>query len=222
MVYMDLRCRSFAIQKYHAFRNGSYPVEANIPHSQLHRFTEELPQDPWETIISGLEALGGPLDQEDHPNTSVKEVHLMDLAEPSEAASNANTRTDASSKPRQVGGPTFTPYDMARINQIAQSLAQEASKETMDKIRAGFQLIEPAQRQKMERQGQDLVKLYFRRPAVMALQREREMQRQLQRQMQEQSPMQGQGQMALGQPFKGAVCSTDKLLKDLSVIWHKV
>ncbi|EON68340.1 hypothetical protein W97_07598 [Coniosporium apollinis CBS 100218] len=38
---------------------------------------EQLPQDPWETIVSGLEALGGPLDQEDHPSTSVEEVPLI-------------------------------------------------------------------------------------------------------------------------------------------------
>lgn len=38
---------------------------------------EQLPQDPWETILSGLEALGGPLDQEEHRNLSVEEVPLI-------------------------------------------------------------------------------------------------------------------------------------------------
>lgn len=39
--------------------------------------SEQLPQDPWETILSGLEALGGPLDQEEHRNLSVEEVPLV-------------------------------------------------------------------------------------------------------------------------------------------------
>lgn len=38
---------------------------------------EQLPQDPWETILSGLEALGGPMDQEEHRNLSVEEVPLI-------------------------------------------------------------------------------------------------------------------------------------------------
>jgi hypothetical protein len=39
--------------------------------------TEQLPQDPWETILSGLEALGGNLDQEEQRNLSVEEVPLI-------------------------------------------------------------------------------------------------------------------------------------------------
>lgn len=38
---------------------------------------EQLPQDPWESIVSGLEALGGPLDQEDQRVISVEEVPLI-------------------------------------------------------------------------------------------------------------------------------------------------
>ncbi|KAE9990120.1 hypothetical protein EG327_001850 [Venturia inaequalis] len=38
---------------------------------------EQLPQDPWETILSGLEALGGPMDQEEQRNLSVEEVPLI-------------------------------------------------------------------------------------------------------------------------------------------------
>jgi hypothetical protein len=38
---------------------------------------EQLPQDPWETIVSGLEALGGPLDQDDQRTLSVEEVPLI-------------------------------------------------------------------------------------------------------------------------------------------------
>lgn len=38
---------------------------------------EQLPQDPWETIVSGLEALGGPLDQEDQRTLSIEEVPLI-------------------------------------------------------------------------------------------------------------------------------------------------
>lgn len=38
---------------------------------------EQLPQDPWESIVSGLEALGGPMDQDDQRVISVEEVPLI-------------------------------------------------------------------------------------------------------------------------------------------------
>ena len=38
---------------------------------------EHLPQDHWETIVSGLEALGGPLDQDEHRVLSIEEVPLI-------------------------------------------------------------------------------------------------------------------------------------------------
>lgn len=38
---------------------------------------EQLPQDPWETIVSGLEALGGPVDQDEQRTVSVEEVPLI-------------------------------------------------------------------------------------------------------------------------------------------------
>lgn len=38
---------------------------------------EQVPQDPWETIVSGLEALGGSLDQEDQRTLSIEEVPLI-------------------------------------------------------------------------------------------------------------------------------------------------
>lgn len=38
---------------------------------------EQLPQDPWESIVSGLEALGGPIDQEDQRTLSIEEVPLI-------------------------------------------------------------------------------------------------------------------------------------------------
>jgi hypothetical protein len=38
---------------------------------------EQLPQDPWETIVSGLEALGGPMDQDEQRTVSVEEVPLI-------------------------------------------------------------------------------------------------------------------------------------------------
>jgi len=38
---------------------------------------EQLPQDPWETIVSGLEALGGPIDQDEQRTLSVEEVPLI-------------------------------------------------------------------------------------------------------------------------------------------------
>lgn len=38
---------------------------------------ETLPQDAWETIVSGLEALGGPMDGDDQRTLSVEEVPLI-------------------------------------------------------------------------------------------------------------------------------------------------
>lgn len=38
---------------------------------------EQLPQDPWETIVSGLEALGGPLENDEQRIMSVEEVPLL-------------------------------------------------------------------------------------------------------------------------------------------------
>ena len=38
---------------------------------------EQMPQDPWETIVSGLEALGGPMDQDEQRVLSVEEVPLI-------------------------------------------------------------------------------------------------------------------------------------------------
>jgi hypothetical protein len=38
---------------------------------------EQLPQDPWDNIVSGLEALGGPMDHDDQRTVSVEEVPLI-------------------------------------------------------------------------------------------------------------------------------------------------
>lgn len=38
---------------------------------------EQLPQDPWESIVSGLEALGGPLDSDEQRTLSIEEVPLL-------------------------------------------------------------------------------------------------------------------------------------------------
>lgn len=38
---------------------------------------DTVPQDPWESIVSGLEALGGPLDQDESRHLSVEEVPLI-------------------------------------------------------------------------------------------------------------------------------------------------
>ena len=38
---------------------------------------EQISQDPWDTIVSGLEALGGPLEQDDMRTVSVEEVPLI-------------------------------------------------------------------------------------------------------------------------------------------------
>ena len=39
--------------------------------------SEQMPQDAWETIVSGLEALGGPLESDDNRTMSVEEVPLI-------------------------------------------------------------------------------------------------------------------------------------------------
>ncbi|KAH8889293.1 hypothetical protein GQ53DRAFT_652991 [Thozetella sp. PMI_491] len=38
---------------------------------------EQLPQDPWDNIVSGLEALGGPMDADEQRTVSVEEVPLI-------------------------------------------------------------------------------------------------------------------------------------------------
>ncbi|KAK0621443.1 von Willebrand factor type A domain-containing protein [Bombardia bombarda] len=38
---------------------------------------EQLPQDPWDNIVSGLEALGGPMDNDEQRTVSVEEVPLL-------------------------------------------------------------------------------------------------------------------------------------------------
>lgn len=38
---------------------------------------DQVPQDPWETIVSGLEALGGPFDSDEQRTLSVEEVPLI-------------------------------------------------------------------------------------------------------------------------------------------------
>lgn len=39
--------------------------------------SDTVPQDPWESIVSGLEALGGPIDSEDQRTLSVEELPLI-------------------------------------------------------------------------------------------------------------------------------------------------
>lgn len=80
---------------------------------------EQLPQDPWETIVSGLEALGGPLDQDEQRTVSIEEVPLIQadltygdilrdgsLMHPSRPSLLAITMLPASSKSKQSGRPT--------------------------------------------------------------------------------------------------------------------
>jgi hypothetical protein len=83
---------------------------------------EHLPQDPWETIVSGLEALGGPLDSDEPRTLSVEEVPLIQadltfgdilrdgtlthLPRPSLLAI---TMLPAHSKSRQTGRPATPP-----------------------------------------------------------------------------------------------------------------
>lgn len=42
-----------------------------------HSSQEQLPQDPWDNIVSGLEALGGPMDNDGERTLSVEEVPLI-------------------------------------------------------------------------------------------------------------------------------------------------
>ena len=79
---------------------------------------EQLPQDPWETIVSGLEALGGPLDQDEQRTLSVEEVPLIQadltygdilrdgsLTHPSRPSLLAITMLPATGKSKQSGRP---------------------------------------------------------------------------------------------------------------------
>lgn len=83
---------------------------------------EQLPQDHWETIVSGLEALSGPLDQDEQRTLSVEEVPLIQadltygdilregsLMHPSRPSLLAITMLPASSKSKQSGRPTTPP-----------------------------------------------------------------------------------------------------------------
>ncbi|KAI9835212.1 MAG: hypothetical protein M1837_003889 [Sclerophora amabilis] len=83
---------------------------------------ENLPQDAWESIVSGLEALGGPLEQEDQRVQSVEEVPLIQadltfgdilrggvLAHQSRPSLLAITMLPGSSKSRQSTRPMTPP-----------------------------------------------------------------------------------------------------------------
>ncbi|KMU86540.1 LOW QUALITY PROTEIN: von Willebrand and RING finger domain-containing protein [Coccidioides immitis H538.4] len=83
---------------------------------------EHIPQDPWESIVSGLEALGGPLDGEDQRVTSIEEVPLIQadvtygdilrdghLAHSPRPSLLAITMLPASHKPKSIGRPITPP-----------------------------------------------------------------------------------------------------------------
>ncbi|KAI9852986.1 MAG: hypothetical protein M1838_002765 [Thelocarpon superellum] len=82
---------------------------------------QEVPQDPWETIVSGLEALGGPWEPEEGRPQSVEEVPLIqaevsygDILRQGTLAQTrpsllAITMLPASSKVRQSGRPITPP-----------------------------------------------------------------------------------------------------------------
>ncbi|EFW22404.1 hypothetical protein D8B26_000911 [Coccidioides posadasii str. Silveira] len=83
---------------------------------------EHVPQDPWESIVSGLEALGGPLDGEDQRVTSIEEVPLIQadvtygdilrdghLAHSPRPSLLAITMLPASHKPKSIGRPITPP-----------------------------------------------------------------------------------------------------------------
>ena len=83
---------------------------------------EHLPQDPWESIVSGLEALGGPFDSDEQRTLSVEEVPLIQadltygdvlrdgtLTHPSRPSLLAITMLPASSKSKSSQRPSTPP-----------------------------------------------------------------------------------------------------------------
>ena len=83
---------------------------------------EHLPQDPWESIVSGLEALGGPFDSDEQRTLSVEEVPLIQadltygdilrdgtLTHPSRPSLLAITMLPASSKTKASQRPSTPP-----------------------------------------------------------------------------------------------------------------
>ncbi|KAI9762958.1 MAG: hypothetical protein M4579_000021 [Chaenotheca gracillima] len=83
---------------------------------------ENLPQDAWESIVSGLEALGGPLEQDDQRTMSVEEVPLIQadltfgdilrggiLAHQPRPSLLAITMLPGTSKSKQTGRPITPP-----------------------------------------------------------------------------------------------------------------
>ncbi|CAD6568955.1 MAG: hypothetical protein ASARMPRED_002242 [Alectoria sarmentosa] len=83
---------------------------------------EHLPQDPWESIVSGLEALGGPFDGDEQRTLSVEEVPLIQadltygdilrdgtLTHPSRPSLLAITMLPANPRAKTTGGPTTPP-----------------------------------------------------------------------------------------------------------------
>ena len=83
---------------------------------------EHLPQDPWESIVSGLEALGGPFDSDEQRSLSVEEVPLIQadltygdilrdgtLTHPSRPSLLAITMLPANSKSKNNGHPSSPP-----------------------------------------------------------------------------------------------------------------
>ncbi|EAT78894.2 hypothetical protein SNOG_13870 [Parastagonospora nodorum SN15] len=70
---------------------------------------EQVPQDPWESIVSGLEALGGPLDQDESRTLSVEEVPLIqaDLTY-GDILREGHRRNDASSATGSTGDSSPT------------------------------------------------------------------------------------------------------------------
>ena len=83
---------------------------------------EHLPQDPWESIVSGLEALGGPFDGDEQRTLSVEEVPLIQadltygdilrdgtLTHPSRPSLLAITMLPANSRAKNTGRPSTPP-----------------------------------------------------------------------------------------------------------------
>ena len=83
---------------------------------------EHLPQDPWESIVSGLEALGGPFDSDEQRTLSVEEVPLIQadltygdilrdgtLTHPSRPSLLAITMLPSTSRPKSLARPVTPP-----------------------------------------------------------------------------------------------------------------
>jgi hypothetical protein len=82
--------------------------------------SEQLPQDAWESIVSGLEALGGSLDQEEQRSVSVEEVPLLQ-------ADLVYGDVQRDGQIAQLPRPSLLAITMLPVNPRAKSIARPVS-----------------------------------------------------------------------------------------------